>query len=148
MGKSLALNMKTILNRFIKCALVKQFDWHNFFWLFEKNWFFTFLTQHFRSKKIKILKNEKKWVLMAYLTCHSHFSRYRVLNCQNWIKILVFTTFFSLVTYYYFTTNKNGQIPKKKSCFLKWPPQVFQFFACELTGDTTYILQLDQFSVL
>ena len=60
MGKSLALNMKTILNRFIKCALVKQFDWHNFFWLFEKNWFFTFLTQHFRSKKIKILKNEKK----------------------------------------------------------------------------------------
>ena len=144
----MALNMKTILNRFIKCALVKQFDWHNFFWLFEKKWFFTFLTQHFRSKKkifLKMRKNEFWWHIWA---CHSHFSRYRVFNCQNWIKILVFTIFFSLVTYYYFTTNKNGQNPKKKSCFLKWPPQVFQFFACDLTRDTTYILQLDQFSVL
>ena len=93
----------------------------------------------------KVRKNEFWWHIWA---CLSHFSRYRVFNCQNWSKILVFTTFFSLVTYYYFTTNKNGQSPKKKSCLLKWPPQLFHFFACDFTRDTTYIPQLDHFSVL
>ena len=147
MCKVSALNMKTILNKLKKCVLVKQNDWNNFFWLFEKNWFFTFLTQHFISKKQKfqkMRKNEFWWHIWA---CHSHFSRYRVFKCQNWIKILVFRTFFSgnLLLLYY---KKNGQSPKKKSCFLKWPPQLFHFFACDLTRDTTYIPQLDYFSVL
>ena len=62
MGKVLALNMKSILNRFIKCVLVKQIDWNNFFWLFEKNGFFMFLTQHLISKK----ENFKKWEKMSF----------------------------------------------------------------------------------
>ena len=53
-----ALTQKAILNRIIKCVLVKQFVWNTLFWLFEKNWFFTFLTQHCISKKNK---NLKKW---------------------------------------------------------------------------------------
>ena len=51
----MALVMKTILNRFIECGLVSLFNWDNFFWLFEKNCFFLFLTQHFD------LKNKKFW---------------------------------------------------------------------------------------
>ena len=54
--------MKTILNRFIECGLVSLFNWDNFFWLFEKNCFFLFLTQHFD------LKNKKfwKWLKMVF----------------------------------------------------------------------------------
>ena len=113
MCKVSALNMKIILNRLRNCVFVKQIDWNNFFWLFEKNWFFTFLTQHFISKKKKILKvrkNEFWWHIWA---CHSHFSRYRVFNCQNWIKILVFTNFFSLVTYTTLLQIKMAKVRKK-----------------------------------
>ena len=59
MGKVSALNMESILNRFKKYVLVKQIDWNNFFLLFEKNWFFTFLTQHSISKKQKFQKVRK-----------------------------------------------------------------------------------------
>ena len=57
-----ALVMKTILNRFIECGLVSLFNWDNFSWLFEKNCFFPFLTQHFH------LKNKKfwKWLKMVF----------------------------------------------------------------------------------
>ena len=91
-----SLVMKSILNRFVKCSLVKCIDWTNFFWLFEKNWFLTFLTQHFLSKKqncSKVGKSEIWWQIWA---CHSRFSRYRVLNYQNWLKIVFFTNFFLL----------------------------------------------------
>ena len=63
MCKVSALNMKTILNRLKKCVSVKQIDWNNLFWLFEKNWFFTFLTQHFILKKNKTFK---KWEKMSF----------------------------------------------------------------------------------
>ena len=94
MGEFSALTQKPNLNRFIKCVLVKQIDWNTLFWLFEKNWFFTFLTQHCISKKqkfLKVRKNEFWWLIWA---CHGHFSRYRVFKRRNWIKILVFTIFF------------------------------------------------------
>ena len=57
-----ALVMKSILNRFMECGLVSLFNWNNFFWLFGKNWFFPFLTQHFH------LKNKKfwKWLKMVF----------------------------------------------------------------------------------
>ena len=57
-------------------------------------------------------KSEFRWLIWA---CHSRFSRYRVLNYQNWLKIVVFTNFFPIVSYYYSTTNTNRQIPKKSS---------------------------------
>ena len=76
-------------------------------------------------------KNEFWWHIWA---CHSHFSRYRVFNCQNWIKILVFTNFFSLVTYYYFTTNKNGQSPKNSLVFWSGRPNCFTFLHVTLQG--------------
>ena len=62
MGEFSALTQKHILNRFIKCVLVKQIDWNALFWLFEKNWFFTFLTQHCIQKN----KNFKKWEKMNF----------------------------------------------------------------------------------
>ena len=91
-----SLAMKTILNRFIKCSLVKCTDWANFFWLFEKKWFFPFLTQHLLSKKWNCSKVRKSYFWWLIWACHSLFSRYRVLKYQNWVKIVVFTNFFLL----------------------------------------------------
>ena len=68
MCKVSALNMKTILNTLKKCVLVKQIDWNNFSWLFEKKLIFHVSDSTFYIKKTKILKSEKKWVLMAYLS--------------------------------------------------------------------------------
>ena len=68
MCKVSALNMKTILNKLKKCVLVKQIDWNNFFWLFEKKLIFQVSDSTFYIQKTKILKSEKKWVLMAYLS--------------------------------------------------------------------------------
>ena len=68
MCKVSALNMKTILNKLKKCVLVKQNDWNNFFWLFEKKLIFHVSDSTFYIQKTKILKSEKKWVLMAYLS--------------------------------------------------------------------------------
>ena len=55
-----ALAMKSILNKFIECGQVNELGWNNFF---EKNWFFTFLTQHFLSKKKEIVQ---KWEKVSF----------------------------------------------------------------------------------
>ena len=60
MCKVSALNMKTILNRLRNCVLVKQIDWNNFFWLFEKNWFFWLNILYQKNKKFK------KWEKMSF----------------------------------------------------------------------------------
>ena len=52
-----------------------------------------FLTQHFSSKKKKRSKVRKSEFWRHIWACHSRFSGYRVFNCQNWIKIAVFTIF-------------------------------------------------------
>ena len=49
------------------------------------------------------------------------------------MKSLVFTTFFSRVAFYYFTTNKNGQNPKKSLVFGSGHHNCSNFFACDLT---------------
>ena len=54
--------METILNRFMMCGQVKELDGNNFLWVFEKNWFFTFLTQHFYQKN----ENVKKWEKVSF----------------------------------------------------------------------------------
>ena len=147
MGEFSALTQKTILNRFIKCVFVKQIDWNTLFWLFEKNWFFTFLTQHCISKKQKfwkVRKNELLWLIWA---CHRHFSRYRVFKRQNWIKIMVFTIFFLG----YFTTillqTKMAKF-RKKVFISEVANKTVLVFCMRPNKDTTYIPYLDHFSIL
>ena len=53
--------MKTILNRFPTFGLRNKFKWNIFFWLFEKIWFFPFVTQHLFSKN----ENFQKWEKMV-----------------------------------------------------------------------------------
>ena len=147
MGEFSALTQKTILNRFIKCVLVKQIDWNTLFWLFEKNWFFTFLTQHCISKKQKfwkVRKNELLWLIWA---CHRHFSRYTVFKHQNWIKIIVFTIFFLG----YFTTIllqiKMAKF-RIKVLISEVANKTVLVFCMRPNKDTTYIPYLDHFSIL
>ena len=75
-------------------------------------------------------KNEFRWHIWA---CHSHFSRYRVFKCQNWIKILVFTTFFSgnLLLLYY---KKMDKVRKKSLVFWSGHPNCFTFLHVTLQG--------------
>ena len=63
MCKVSALNMKTILNRLKKCVSVKQIDWNNLFWLFEKKLIFHVSDSTFYIKKNK---NFKKWEKMSF----------------------------------------------------------------------------------
>ena len=54
---------KNILNRFPTCGLLIKFKWNNFFWHFEKIWFFPFLTQLFFSQKnLSFQKWKKKMI--------------------------------------------------------------------------------------
>ena len=62
MCKVSALNMKTILNTLRKCVLVKQIDWNNFSWLFEKIDFSRFWLNILYQKN----KNFKKWEKMSF----------------------------------------------------------------------------------
>ena len=147
MGEFWAFIRKPILNRFIKYVLVKQIDWNTLFWLFEKNWFFTFLTQHCISKKQKfkkVRKNEFLWLIWA---CHRQFSRYRVFKRQNWIKIMVFTIFFLG----YFTTillqTKMAKF-RKKVFISEVANKTVSVFCLSPNKDTTYIPFLDHFSIL
>ena len=56
------------------------------------------------------------------------------------MKILVFTTFFSLVAFYYFTTNKTGQISKKKLVFRNGYHNCCNFLQATLQGHYMYAL--------
>ena len=147
MGEFSALTQKTILNRFINCVFVKQIDWNTLFWLFEKNRFFTFLTQHCISKKQKIWKVRKNELLWLIWACHRHFSRYRVFKGQNWIKIMVFTIFFLG----YFTTillqTKMAKF-RKKVFISEVANKTVLVFCMRPNKDTTYIPYLDHFSIL
>ena len=60
------------------------------------------------------------------------------------MKSLVFTTFFSRVAFYYFTTDKNGQIPKKKVLFLEVATTIVPifFFFFNVTSQGHYIYTL------
>ena len=62
MGKVSALNMKSILNRFIKYVLVKQIDWNNFFDFLKKIDFSRFWLNIVYQKN----KNFKKWEKMIF----------------------------------------------------------------------------------
>ena len=53
------------------------------------------------------------------------------------MKILVFTTFFSRVAFYYFTTNKTGQISKKKDLFSEVAATIVVIFCKRSYKDTT-----------
>ena len=68
MGEFSALTQKTILNRFIKCVLVKQIEKELFILTFWKKLIFHVSDSTLYIKKTKILKSEKKWILMAYLS--------------------------------------------------------------------------------
>ena len=56
------------------------------------------------------------------------------------MKILVFTTFFSRDAFYYFTTNKTGQISKKKDLFSEVATTIVVFLQATLQGHYMYAL--------
>ena len=56
------------------------------------------------------------------------------------MKILVFTTFFSRVAFHYFTTNKTGQISKKKLVFGSGYHNCCNFLQAALQGHYMYAL--------
>ena len=61
---------------------------------------------------------------------------------------MVFTIFFSRLFYYYFTTNKIGQISKKKVLISEVANKNVLVFCMRPNKDTTYIPHFDQFSIL
>ena len=122
--------MKTILNRFIECGLVSLFNWDNFSWLFEKNCFFLFLTQHFDLKNKKILKVIKSGFLWLIRAPDSQFSGYRVFEGQNWMKIVVFCIFEFWPYMVLISVNTTTKIVKKWFRSLKKPVGLFQKLAC------------------
>ena len=114
-----AMIMKTILNRFPTFGLRNKFNWNSFFWLFEKIWFFPFVTQHLFSKKWKFSKMGKNGFWWYIRTCHSQFSGFWPFICQNWLKIVVFTTFSFDFNYNYINKNSTTKIPEKLICSQK-----------------------------
>ena len=56
------------------------------------------------------------------------------------MKILVFTTFFSQVAFYYFTTNKTGQTSKKRLVFGSGYHNCCNFLQAILQGQYMYAL--------
>ena len=114
-----AMIMKTILNRFPTFGLRNKFKWNIFFWLFEKIWFFPFVTQHLFSKKWKFSKMGKNGFWWYIRTCHSQFSGFWPFICQNWLKIVVFTTFSFDFNYNYSNKNSTTKIPEKLICSQK-----------------------------
>ena len=62
MGEFSALTQKHILNRFIKCVLVKQIDRITLFWLLKKIDFLRFWLNIVNQKN----KNFKKWEKMNF----------------------------------------------------------------------------------
>ena len=61
------------------------------------------------------------------------------------MKILVFTTFFSRVAFYYFTTNKTGQISKKKDLFSQVATTIVVIFCKRSYKDTTCMTYIIHF---
>ena len=114
-----AMIMKTILNRFPTFGLRNKFNWNSFFWLFEKIWFFPFVTQHLFSKKWKFSKMGKNGFWWYIRTCHSQFSGFWPFICQNWLKIVVFKTFSFDFNYNYSNKNSTTKIPEKLICSQK-----------------------------
>ena len=114
-----AMIMKTILNRIPTFGLRNKFNWNSFFWLFEKIWFFPFVTQHLFSKKWKFSKMGKNGFWWYIRTCHSQFSGFWPFICQNWLKIVVFTTFSFDFNYNYSNKNSTTKIPEKLICSQK-----------------------------
>ena len=62
MGEFSALTQKNILNRFIKCVLVKQIDWNTLFCFLKKIDFLRFWLNIVYQKN----KNFKKWEKMNF----------------------------------------------------------------------------------
>ena len=100
------------------------------FLTFEKIWFFPFVTQHKFSKKWKFSKVGKNGFWWYIRTCHSQFSGFWSFICQNWLKIVVFTTFRFDFNYNYSNKNSTTKIPEKLICSQKVPVGFSLFFAC------------------
>ena len=63
-------------------------------------------------------------------TCHSQFSAFWSIICQNWLKIVVFTTFSFDFNYNYSNKNSTTKIPEKLICSQKLHVGVSWIFAC------------------